>query len=89
VFDVDVALRKLKLNQYDLVILDLKMPKHSGIEILESIKKRYPDLPVVMVSGYASIENAIEATKLGAFNFVPKPFTPDELMKVTEEALAA
>lgn len=88
-FDVDVALRKLKLNQYDLVILDLKMPKRSGIEILESIKKRYPNVPVVMVSGYASIENAIEATKLGAFNFIPKPFTPDELMKVTEEALAA
>ena len=88
-FDVDVALRKLKLNQYDLVILDLKMPKRSGIEILESIRKHYPDLPVVMVSGYASIENAIAATKLGAFNFIPKPFTPDELMKVTEEALAA
>lgn len=88
-FDVDVALRKMRLNTYDLVILDLKMPKRSGIEVLQSIRELYPDVPVVMVSGYASLETAIEATKLGAFNFIPKPFTPDELTKVTEEALAA
>jgi DNA-binding response OmpR family regulator len=88
-FDVDVALRKMKLNKYDLVILDLKMPKRSGIEVLQSIRELYPDVPVVMVSGYASIETAIEATRLGASNFIPKPFTPEELSKVTVEALAA
>ncbi len=88
-FDVDVALRKMKLNKYDLVILDLKMPKRSGIEVLQSIRQQYPDVPVVMVSGYASIETAIEATRLGALNFIPKPFTPEELSKVTVEALAA
>jgi DNA-binding NtrC family response regulator len=88
-FDVDVAMRKMKLNKYDLVILDLKMPKRSGIEVLQSIREQYPDVPVVMVSGYASIESAIEATRLGAFNFIPKPFTPDELSKVSVEALAA
>jgi len=88
-FDVDVALRKMKLNKYDLVILDLKMPKRSGIEVLQSIREQYPDVPVIMVSGYASLETAIEATRRGAFNFVPKPFTPEELSKVTQEALAA
>jgi DNA-binding response OmpR family regulator len=88
-FDVDVALLKMKLNTYDLVILDLKMPKRSGLEVLQSIRELYPDVPVVMVSGYASLETAIEATKRGAFNFIPKPFTPDELTKATEEALAA
>jgi DNA-binding response OmpR family regulator len=88
-FDVDVAMRKMKLSKYDLVILDLKMPKRSGIEVLQSIREQYPDVPVVMVSGYASIESAIEATKFGAFNFIPKPFTPDELSKVSIEALAA
>jgi DNA-binding NtrC family response regulator len=88
-FDVDVAMRKVKLNKYDLVILDLKMPKRSGIEVLASIREQYPDVPVVMVSGYASIESAIDATRLGAFNFIPKPFTPDELSKVSIEALAA
>jgi DNA-binding response OmpR family regulator len=87
-FDVDAALQKMKLNKYDLILLDLKMPKRSGIEVLNSIKTQYPDVPVIMITGYPSIETAIEATKLGAFNFIPKPFTPAELTKVTEEALA-
>lgn len=88
-FDVDAALQKMKLNKYDLILLDLKMPKRSGMEVLRSIRAQYPDVPVVMVTGYASIETAIEATKLGAFDFIPKPFTPSELTKVAEEALAA
>jgi len=88
-FDVDVALQKMKLNKYNLVILDLKMPKRSGMEVLQSIRKLYPHIPVVMVSGYASIESAIEATRLGASNYIPKPFTPEELSKVAVEALAA
>jgi DNA-binding NtrC family response regulator len=87
-FDVDAALQKLQLNQYDLVIVDLKMPKRTGMEILESIRTNYPDTPVVMVTGFASIDTAIQATKAGAFNFIPKPFTPEELSKVAEEALA-
>lgn len=88
VFDVDGAMQKMKLNRYDLVILDLKMPKRSGLEVLDSISKLYPEVPVVMVTGFASIDTAIEATKAGAFNFIPKPFTPAELSKVAEEALA-
>jgi DNA-binding response OmpR family regulator len=88
-FDVDVALRKMKINKYDLIILDLKMPKRSGMEVLKLIRTSYPEIPVIMVTGYGSIDTAIEATKLGAFNFVPKPFTPKELSKVAEEALAA
>ena len=87
-FDADAALRKMKLGKYDLVILDLKMPKRSGMEVLQAIKAQYPDTPVVMVTGYASIETAIEATKLGASNFIPKPFTPAELSKVTQEVFA-
>ena len=88
-FDVDVAMQKMKLNKYHLVILDLKMPKRSGMEVLQSIRQQYPNVPVVMVSGYASIESAIEATRLGASNYIPKPFTPEELSKVAVEALAA
>jgi len=88
-FDVDAALQKMKLHQYDLVLLDLKMPKRSGMEVLRSIRTRWPNLPVIMVTGHGSIESAIEATKLGAFNFIPKPFTPQELTKATVEALAA
>jgi DNA-binding response OmpR family regulator len=88
-FDVDAALQKMKLNKFDLIFLDLKMPKRSGMEVLQTIKKLYPDTPVIMITGYASIETAVEATKLGAFQFVPKPFTPEELKTVAMEALAA
>jgi DNA-binding NtrC family response regulator len=88
-FDVDAAMQKMKLQSYDLVLLDLKMPKRSGMEVLKSIRTQYPDLPVVVVTGHGTIETAVEATKLGAFNFIPKPFTPQELTKVAVEALAA
>ncbi len=87
-FDVDAAMQKMKLNKFDLVFLDLKMPKRNGMEVLESIKKLYPQIPVVMITGYASIETAVEATQKGAFNFIPKPFTPSELKAVTAEVFA-
>jgi DNA-binding NtrC family response regulator len=89
VFDVDAALRKMKVQKFDLVLLDLKMPKRSGMEVLKSIKTHWPELPVIMVTGHGTIDTAIEATKLGAFDFVSKPFTPNELAKVAVEALAA
>jgi DNA-binding response OmpR family regulator len=88
-FDVDAALIKMKLNKYDLIFLDLKMPKRDGMEVLGTIKRLYPDTLVVMITGYASIETAVKATKLGAFQFVPKPFTPEELKKVAVEAFAS
>jgi CheY-like chemotaxis protein len=88
-FDMEAALRKMKIGKYDLVILDLRMPKVSGMDVLEAIRKLHPDVPVIMVSGYATIENAIQATKLGAFQVLPKPFTPTELSRVAEEALVA
>jgi DNA-binding response OmpR family regulator len=88
-FDVDAALQKMRLHEYDLVLLDLKMPKRSGMEVLRSIRSQWPEIPVIIITGHGTIESAVEATRLGAFDFVPKPFTPDELAKVTVEALAA
>ncbi|HUI66547.1 MAG TPA: response regulator [Bacteroidota bacterium] len=89
VFDVDAALQRMKLHTYDLVLLDLKMPKRSGMDVLKSIKTQWPELPVIIITGHGTIETAIEATKLGAYDFIPKPFTPAELAKVAVEALAA
>jgi DNA-binding response OmpR family regulator len=86
-FDVDAALQKMRLHEYDLVLLDLKMPKRSGMDVLRSIRSQWPHLPVIIITGHGTIETAVEATRLGAFNFVPKPFTPDELAKVAVEAL--
>lgn len=88
-FDVDAALQKMKLNRYDLILLDLKMPKRNGIEVLQSIKGNWPEIPVIIISGYASIENAIAAIKLGASDIIPKPFTPAELNKKTKEVLVS
>ena len=87
--DVDAALQKMKLHDYDLVLLDLKMPKRSGIEVLRSLRAGWPDVPVIIITGHGTIETAIEATKLGAYDFIPKPFTPAELAKVAVSALAA
>jgi len=89
VFDVDAAMQKMKLQKFDLVLLDLKMPKRSGMEVLKSIKSQWPEIPVVIITGHGTIETAIEATQIGASNFIPKPFTPSELAKVAVEALAA
>ncbi|MCX6165024.1 MAG: response regulator, partial [Ignavibacteriae bacterium] len=87
-FDVDVAQNKIMNNKYDLIFLDLKMPKKDGMDVLTSIKENYPDTPVVMITGYGSIDKAIEATKLGAYQFIPKPFTPEELREIALEVLA-
>ncbi len=88
-FDVDSALLKMRINKYDLIILDLRMPKRSGMDVLRSIKSQWPHVPVIMVTGFASIDGAIEATKNGASNFLAKPFTPEELKRAAVEVLAA
>jgi DNA-binding NtrC family response regulator len=87
-FDVDVAQNKIRNNKYDLIFLDLKMPKKDGMDVLSSIKENYPNTPVIMITGYGTIEKAIEATKLGASQFLSKPFTPEELKKMALEVLA-
>jgi len=63
------------------------IPNTSGMELLDIIKKYYPELDVIIITGYASYASAVKATKLGASNYLPKPFTPEELTKVTEKVL--
>jgi DNA-binding NtrC family response regulator len=87
-FDADIAEQKLKNKKYDLIFLDLKMPGKDGMDALLSIKANYPSTPVIMITGYGSIDKAIEATKLGAHQFLAKPFTPEEINEVAMEVLA-
>lgn len=86
-FDVSVAysglsaLEEIKKIDFDLVLLDVLMPEMDGIETLKEIKKIKPETEVIMLTGHASVEVGIEGMKSGAFNYIMKPFDPDELVK--------
>jgi DNA-binding NtrC family response regulator len=86
-FSGNEALSRILNEMYDLVLLDMRMPDSNGLELLPTIKKHRPKLPVVMVTGYASIDTAVEAIQRGASDYVAKPFTPDELYAAASRAL--
>lgn len=81
------GLEKIKNNAYDLVFCDIKMPKMDGLEVLGKIQEVKPDLPVVMISGHGNIETAVEAIKLGAFDFIEKPIDLNRLLVTSRNAL--
>lgn len=83
------ALEILKESDLDLVLTDLKMPLMDGIELLENIKKINPDLPVIMMTAYGTIDTAIEAMKKGAYDYVTKPFQNEELKLNIRKAIGA
>ncbi len=80
------ALSKIDNNAYELILLDLKIPGVQGLELLEHISRQQPSARVIMITGYASIETAKEAARMGAVEYLPKPFTPDEIRGATERA---
>lgn len=82
-----VALERIKEEYFDLAIVDLKMPGIDGMELLRLIKEIRPELVVIMITGYSTVESAVEAMKLGAADYLPKPFTPDELTIRVEKVL--
>jgi DNA-binding NtrC family response regulator len=77
------------LNDYriDLVITDMKMPKHTGFDLIRYVSENYYDTAVIMITAYPSIEGAVEAIKMGADDFLAKPYTDDELMSVVRQSL--
>lgn len=81
------AIEKFNQNVFDLIITDLKLPGKTGIDLLEYVKARDADVPVIMITAFGTIENAIEAMKKGAFNYLTKPINPDELLSVMKEAI--
>jgi len=82
------ALSRITTEAYDLVLLDMRLPDASGLDLINDIKRRKPNLRVVIVTGYASIDTAVEAIKRGADDYMAKPFTPDEIYGVTSRALS-
>jgi DNA-binding NtrC family response regulator len=81
------AFEKMKANLFDIVITDLKMPGIDGMEVLRTFRKEYPDSIIIMITGFSTVETAVEAMKLGAFDYIPKPFTPDEVAIVVKKAI--
>lgn len=76
----------VKQNNFDLILCDIKMPKIDGIEVLEEIMKRNPEIPVIMISGHGNIETAVEAIKKGAFDFIEKPLDLNRLLITVRNA---
>ncbi len=81
------ALRKVEENPYDVMILDIMMPNMDGLEVLRWVKETHPNVDVIMVTGLSQIHTAVQAMKLGAFDYISKPFEPDELRLVVQRAL--
>ena len=85
--DGQESLNMVKEGDYDVVLLDIKMPKMDGMEALEKILQAEPDTPVIMVSGHGTIDTAVEAVKKGAFDFVAKPMDLNRLLITVRNAL--
>lgn len=81
------ALQKVMAVDYDLLLLDIKMPGLTGMQVLEKIRERGNKVDVIMMTAYGTIERAVEAMKLGAIDFVSKPFTPDEIRNIVKDVL--
>ncbi len=84
--DPEMGIAYLDESEVDVVITDLKMPKLSGQDVLEHVKRNFPHIPVLIMTAYGSIENAVEAMKLGAFDYITKPFSNDELLLSAKKA---
>ena len=82
------ALRMMQEEPFDVVITDLKMSSMGGMEVLRRVKESYPDSIVIVITGYASVASTVEVMKMGAHDYLPKPFTPEELRAVVRRALA-
>ena len=81
------GLEKIKNEDYDLVLCDIKMPKMDGVEVLEAIKKLKPEIPVVMISGHGDLETALNTMRLGAFDYISKPPDLNRLLNTVRNAL--
>jgi DNA-binding NtrC family response regulator len=92
-YDVDVAntgssaLNAFHQKGFDLLVADLRLPDIDGMEVIRQVKENKPDTEVIVITGYASIDSAVESMKLGAFEYLPKPFTDDQFKQAVDGAL--
>jgi DNA-binding NtrC family response regulator len=81
------GLKMISEEKFDLVLTDLKMPDMDGIEVLRRIKEGWPEVEVIIITGYQTVDTAVKSIKLGAFDYIEKPFTPDALIAAVAKAL--
>jgi DNA-binding NtrC family response regulator len=81
------AIELLQQKEFDLIITDLKMPGMNGFEVLNAVKVLQPEVPVIMITGFATVETAVEAMKSGTVDYIVKPFTPDQILEKVRRAL--
>ena len=92
-YNVDSALNgkegfaRLKKTAYDLLICDLRLPDHYGLDLLREVKEILSDLPIILMTGYGDIKSAVEAMKLGAIDYISKPIDPEELLTIVNNAI--
>jgi two-component system, NtrC family, response regulator AtoC len=92
-FDVETfgaaepALRRMAERPFHLVLTDFRLPDRDGLEVLREVQKKYPGTPVILITGYATLDQAVEAVKQGAFYYLAKPFTPDQVKAIVERAM--
>lgn len=86
-FDGKDAMVQLTGDKYDLIVTDLKMPGMNGMELLQEAISKYPEIKIVLISAHGTVDNAVEAMKLGAVDFLQKPFTPKELRNLVHNVL--
>jgi CheY-like chemotaxis protein len=87
--DGQEAINILTTKEFDLILLDIKMPNVDGFEVLKFVKERWPQTKVVMLTGFADLKNAIESKKLGAEDFVSKPYDLVDLLTTVERVLTS
>jgi len=81
------ALKMVEAEPFDVIVTDLKMSSLGGMEVLRRVKEAFPDTQVIVMTGYASVSSAVEVMKMGALDYLPKPFTPDELRAIVRQAV--
>ena len=84
----NAGLLAIEGGKYDLILLDVKLPDVDGMEILKSVRKKGPVPVVIVMTGYSTMSNALQAMKLGAADYLAKPFTDDELVEAVEKSFA-